>query len=58
MLIPVKPSKALVRSTKRTVQRDETDVHLEVIPPRDGQVTKVGKAKTTGRTEAINRRPP
>jgi hypothetical protein len=58
MLIPVNPSKALVRSSKRKVQREETDVHLEVIPPRDGQVVKVGKAKTTGRTQAINRRPP
>jgi hypothetical protein len=58
MLIPVKPSKALVRSSKRKVQRDETDVHVEVIPPRDGQVAKVGRAKQTGRTEAINRKAP
>jgi hypothetical protein len=58
MLIPVKPSKALARSTKRMVQRDETDVHLEVIPLRDGQGPKVGKAKRTGRTEAINRKAP
>lgn len=58
MLIPVNPSRALVRSSKRKVQRGESDVHLEVIPPRDGEITKVGRAKKTGRTEAINRRPP
>lgn len=58
MLIPVNPSRALVRSSKRKVKRDESDVRLEVIPPRDGEVAKVGRAKTTGRTEAINRKPP
>jgi hypothetical protein len=58
MLIPVNPSRALVRASKRKAQRADRDVHLEVIPPRDGQVAKVGRAKVTGRTEAINRRGP
>lgn len=58
MLIPVNPSRALVRSSKRKVRSDDTDVHIEVIPPRDGEVKKVGRAKQTGRTEAINRKPP
>jgi hypothetical protein len=58
MLIPVNPSKALVRASKRGGQRAEPDVHLEVIPPRDDQGPKVGKAKRTGRTEAINRKAP
>jgi hypothetical protein len=58
MLIPIKPSKGLARSRRRNDRHDETDVHLEVIPPRDNQVAKVGKAKRSGRTEAINRKAP
>lgn len=58
MLIPVNPSRALVRSSKRKPQRDDSDVHLEVIPPRGGEVKKVGRAKATGRTEAFNRKGP
>lgn len=58
MLIPVNPSRALVRSSKRKPQRQDSDVHLEVIPPRDGEVKRVGRAKATGRTAAINRKAP
>jgi hypothetical protein len=58
MLIPVKPARSLARPSKRGAKREEIDVHVEVIPFKDDSVKKVGRAKVSGRTEAINRRPP
>lgn len=58
MLIPVKPSRALVHASRRKVTPDDSDVHLEVIPPKGNEAKKVGQAKVTGRTAAFNRKAP
>jgi len=58
MLIPVNPSRALARSSRRKPDADQRDVHLEVIPPKGGDVKRVGKAKASGRTAVFNRKGP
>jgi hypothetical protein len=58
MLIPVNPSRALKRSGKRASDEEQSDVHVEVISASGNQEKKVGRAKATGRTEAINRKGP
>lgn len=56
MLIPVNPSRHLVKSSKATGV--DKDVHLEVIPYRDQPEPKVGQARVSGRTVIINRKGP
>jgi hypothetical protein len=56
MLIPVNPSKNLAKASKP--ERDEGDVHLEVIPWRVQGEKKVGRARVTGRTVILNRKGP
>lgn len=58
MLIPVNPSKALLRSGPRGPRKVDKDVHLEVVPARNPVTPKVGRAKTTGRTVIHNRKGP
>jgi hypothetical protein len=58
MLIPVKPSRALLRSGPQGPRKVDKDVHVEVFPRRRPEQKKVGQAKTSGRTQIINRRGP
>ncbi len=58
MLIPVKPSKALQRARRTNETSPHPDLQLEVIPFRNPEDVKVGRAKVTGRTVILNRKGP
>lgn len=58
MLIPVNPSKSLVRSAPPTVRPDDDDVTVEVVPPVNAEARQVGRAKVSGRSVIMNRKGP
>jgi hypothetical protein len=57
MLIPVNPSKNLHPSGRRPVAASD-DVTVEHIDPVKPEEPRVGQARVSGRTAAINRKGP
>jgi hypothetical protein len=56
MLIPHKPSKRLHAARRSTDNRGHEDVHVELVP--EAGTPRVGTAKMSGRTAALNPRIP